>query len=707
MQLEPLEGENAAPDVMRLRSELHEMQKALHHTQAALVSKYQGRGNRFVGGAQFRTNERNPRPLTKGAPGPTACVECSTLKAHLKRAKQDEEGARGEGCLLRAKLAEYDAVLAAARQSVGSMRTSLTASEAENASLRAAAAEAAQNVHRATAGLSRDEAALAATVEDLRTNLAHMHAQLMAAQSADSSQGDAMLRAELDEALDGRARAEADATERGRRYDDEHAARRRAEGEGERHASAAARACTGEAAARDAVRVLEAELDEARARLAELHGQGRSADDDALARAHAEAANYLEELNAARRALADCEGGRAREAARAEGAEARVRELEAMLREREGRAVSSDANSMRAAAAAAEQMKLLQAQLGERDQQLAAMKVALKEVKCLAAEERARARSDLVNAQERAEEMRVECDGYAQRVADLEADVAADAARREHEASGHAATQQALATELTRADAALALAATEADRVRAEHAVAGADAADEAQQRASAAAEAKAAAEALAFLRAENEALHAELASAKARAAQHEAAAERSDAEVARLAKELKALHAANAKREDVAALAKKLKEQLAAAESAQQAAVATARVLTDQLEAARKEAAEAERRAKELKTGLREQLDDAAQSSVRLCVVAPTVNVTFGEQVLSYKAPLPKEKIRNSLELQVLPAFAKSFIQEREGLAPDGTSMDDWLREMTVTMQGSIETHLGKVFRDSAANAS
>ena len=85
----------------------------------------------------------------------------------------------------------------------------------------------------------------------------------------------------------------------------------------------------------------------------------------------------------------------------------------------------------------------------------------------------------------------------------------------------------------------------------------------------------------------------------------------------------------------------------------------------------------------------------------MRLCVVAPTVNVTFGDQVLSYKAPLPKERIRNSLELQVLPNFAKSFIQEREGVAPDGGSMDEWLKEMTVTMQGSIEKHLSRVFRE------
>ena len=48
-----------------------------------------------------------------------------------------------------------------------------------------------------------------------------------------------------------------------------------------------------------------------------------------------------------------------------------------------------------------------------------------------------------------------------------------------------------------------------------------------------------------------------------------------------------------------------------------------------------------------------------------------------------------------------MLPNFAKSFIQSKEGTAPDGSQMDDWLKEMTVTMQGSIEKHLSKVFRE------
>eukprot|EP00325_Prymnesiales_sp_UTEX-LB-985_P002440 CAMPEP_0174694818 /NCGR_PEP_ID=MMETSP1094-20130205/1325_1 /TAXON_ID=156173 /ORGANISM="Chrysochromulina brevifilum, Strain UTEX LB 985" /LENGTH=951 /DNA_ID=CAMNT_0015891157 /DNA_START=18 /DNA_END=2873 /DNA_ORIENTATION=- len=97
----------------------------------------------------------------------------------------------------------------------------------------------------------------------------------------------------------------------------------------------------------------------------------------------------------------------------------------------------------------------------------------------------------------------------------------------------------------------------------------------------------------------------------------------------------------------------------------------------------------------------LQTQLAEALQSSVRLCVVAPTVNVTFGGQSLSSKAPLPKDKIRDTLESQVLPNFTRCFTQANEGVGPDGSTMDEWLCQVTASMQGSIERHLTKVFKE------
>jgi hypothetical protein len=49
-----------------------------------------------------------------------------------------------------------------------------------------------------------------------------------------------------------------------------------------------------------------------------------------------------------------------------------------------------------------------------------------------------------------------------------------------------------------------------------------------------------------------------------------------------------------------------------------------------------------------------KQALESALNSVVRLCVVAPTVNVHMGDQTLPYKAPLPQEKIRDFVELQV-----------------------------------------------------
>ena len=96
----------------------------------------------------------------------------------------------------------------------------------------------------------------------------------------------------------------------------------------------------------------------------------------------------------------------------------------------------------------------------------------------------------------------------------------------------------------------------------------------------------------------------------------------------------------------------------------------------------------------------LRSNMEDLMQSSVRLCVVAPTVNVTFGGQIHAHKAPMPKERIRQTLEKEVLPTFTRCFTQPHEAKAPDGGSMDEWLKGVTNSMQASIEMHLSKVFQ-------
>ena len=195
------------------------------------------------------------------------------------------------------------------------------------------------------------------------------------------------------------------------------------------------------------------------------------------------------------------------------------------------------------------------------------------------------------------------------------------------------------------------------------------------------------------------------------------AAAQGSSAEADRLRREIDELAAEVKRLEDLREREKaevrrakdeemrSLKEQLKEADAKTAEKEADTQKLNRALDAARKEAEQwkkdQEATQEKLTSTLKEQFDEGAQSSVRLCVVAPTVNVTFGEQTLSYKAPLPKERIRNTLELQVLPNFAKSFIQQRENVSPDGGTIDEWLKEVTGTMQGSIEKHLSRVFRE------
>jgi hypothetical protein len=97
-----------------------------------------------------------------------------------------------------------------------------------------------------------------------------------------------------------------------------------------------------------------------------------------------------------------------------------------------------------------------------------------------------------------------------------------------------------------------------------------------------------------------------------------------------------------------------------------------------------------------------REALENSLQSMVRLCVVAPTVNVHFNSQQQQCKAPMPSSRIQNIIENQVLPNFSELFIQLEEGTAQNGEKLDKWLEGMLSEMQKSIQSHLADVFNDS-----
>ena len=102
---------------------------------------------------------------------------------------------------------------------------------------------------------------------------------------------------------------------------------------------------------------------------------------------------------------------------------------------------------------------------------------------------------------------------------------------------------------------------------------------------------------------------------------------------------------------------------------------------------------------------GKKEAMEKTLQSMVRLCVVAPTVNVHFNNQQASCKAPMPSSRIQSIIQNDVLPNFTSLFLQMEEGVAENGSRLDAWLEEMLEEMQKSIQAHLHDVFSEQNAS--
>ena len=100
-----------------------------------------------------------------------------------------------------------------------------------------------------------------------------------------------------------------------------------------------------------------------------------------------------------------------------------------------------------------------------------------------------------------------------------------------------------------------------------------------------------------------------------------------------------------------------------------------------------------------------KEAMEKTLQSMVRLCVVAPTVNVHFNQQQTSCKAPMPSNRIKAIIQNEVLPNFTSLFLQMEEGIAENGSRLDKWLEEMLAEMQASIQAHLHDVFSSDSGN--
>ncbi len=99
---------------------------------------------------------------------------------------------------------------------------------------------------------------------------------------------------------------------------------------------------------------------------------------------------------------------------------------------------------------------------------------------------------------------------------------------------------------------------------------------------------------------------------------------------------------------------------------------------------------------AQEQRSGeLTKAIEKSMSSSVRLCVVAPAVNVQVSGKSARFKGGLEDGKLDKFLKEQVLSKYSFLFEQKEEGVAPDGKSLSEWLQGLLKEMQTTIERHV------------
>lgn len=91
----------------------------------------------------------------------------------------------------------------------------------------------------------------------------------------------------------------------------------------------------------------------------------------------------------------------------------------------------------------------------------------------------------------------------------------------------------------------------------------------------------------------------------------------------------------------------------------------------------------------------LSKMIEKSMNSSVRLCVVAPAVNVQVSGKSARFKGGLEDGKLNTFLKEQVLSKYSFLFEQKAEGVAPDGRPLSEWLQGLLGEMQVTIEKHV------------
>ncbi len=95
--------------------------------------------------------------------------------------------------------------------------------------------------------------------------------------------------------------------------------------------------------------------------------------------------------------------------------------------------------------------------------------------------------------------------------------------------------------------------------------------------------------------------------------------------------------------------------------------------------------------------------LEKSISSSVRLCVVAPTVNVHVGDARSKFKSRISQEALRQFLHNEVFEKYCFLFKQISDNSSPTGESLETWLQKMLSQMQTSIESHVNSAMDGSS----
>ena len=99
-----------------------------------------------------------------------------------------------------------------------------------------------------------------------------------------------------------------------------------------------------------------------------------------------------------------------------------------------------------------------------------------------------------------------------------------------------------------------------------------------------------------------------------------------------------------------------------------------------------------------------RKSIETSIASSVRLCVVAPTVNVTVANNKIKAKSALNEKSLKSFLTTEVLSKYSFLFKQQDEESSPvEKEPLQVWIQKMLNNMQTSIEDHVNNAMNNAS----